>query len=864
MKTLARVLAVACTAAAAQGSAQSPAPFAGEQLPFGAQPTDLTRVDIDGNGKADLVALALGNSTLPSAIVFRLGDGAGGFSATLSLQTPKFPVGFGCADLDLDGDLDALVAQSIPSGTLAVWLGNGDGTFASPLEYPTGRIPTCVDLGDVNEDGRVDSIQGDATALASATVLPGDGAGGFGTPIHHAMGMQIGAIDLGDLDGDGDLDFGARQTGGSTVLFAESFQGGFSPAGSIVLSQLAAQIRLFDVDGDSDTDAVIGSQQAGYLTVARLSGTLPAVLQGVVNVGTDGGAAQRFTVGDVNADGKLDLVAVNRLSATAAVLLAAAPGTFGGPIVVPVVVDPAGVALLDANSDGKPDLAVSSAASGTLQLRLGLGGAAFAASQPQIEWYDGSIADELVLGDLEGNGRLDVVVATGNTQSISVLLGDPVGVPLYVSSVHLGAPVRGAALADVDLDGRADVVAVRDTFGTTLAAILTLLGTGSGGFGLPIASEVAPQMLALETGDFNGDGRVDALTFGYGQTAATYSGDGTGSFAAPIVIPTQCVAGDAAFGDLDLDGRLDVVLRGATVNQLSVLRGTPGGGFAPAVVYPVPVGDNFGGVAIGDLDGDGWPDVVTTLTTPTPAVKWLAGGAGGSLGASTTLTSWRTPVDVAVGDVDADGLADVVALEQHSLLAWWRGTGSGAFAPERLFQAAPNGTELALGDFDADGRPDVIAACSPSILLQRNLLTAPAGTQSFGSGTSGCLGTIGLTASASPTLGNASFALLATNAPPQATGIGAIAAVADVPGSSFLLPGLVLHVDPLAGPYSMFALKSTIAGEGRKVLPVPNDAQLLGASVHAQTYWLELPPLGCTSASVPFASSRGLTIAFQP
>src|SRR4030095_12841824 len=86
-----------------------------------------------------------------------------------------------------------------------------------------------------------------------------------------------------------------------------------------------------------------------------------------------------------------------------------------------------------------------------------------------------------------------------------------------------------------------------------------------------------------------------------------------------------------------------------------------------------------------------------------------------------------------------------------------------------------------------------------SVYVMRNETAAPAGVAAFGAGTPGCAGTHGLTASSAPAVGNAAFALAATNAPANALGLALIASLADVAGSDPLGIGVTFHVDLLGG-----------------------------------------------------------------
>ncbi|MBM3977157.1 MAG: VCBS repeat-containing protein [Planctomycetes bacterium] len=846
--------------------AQSPTPFAGEQIPFGNGAADLLRVDFNHDGRPDLIA-RVANFQGANGVVLRLGDGAGGFGPQIHLPAPKSTRSFGCADMNNDGDLDVVACQDDNfDPAVAVWLGNGDGTFASVPGSLTGQRMRNLDLADINGDGKVDLAQSDESLFATISVLSGDGAGGFALPTQFGVGVPCKWVDLADFDGDGDADLTAGANSVSEVVFARNTSGVLSFSGSVTVSVPPGQLRSFDADLDGDTDVMLGAGGGTAVHLLRLNGALPPLPQGLVTIPTSDAIPERFALGDLNGDARLDVVAAHTGASTAAVVLSTGPAAYGPPTLVPAVNLPLGIVLGDWDGDGLADLATAGGQSGTLQARRGLGGGAFESSAPLLHAASGTLPMGLAVGELDGDGRLDAVVGSYVAKQIAVLHGTGGGAFGPAALHSTGATVTGVAFADIDQDGQSDVLVANESGGPQLNQVALLRNAG-GILGAPTFAPTGMFPYAIVSGDFSGDGITDALTANIGvATVSLLAGDGAGGFGPAQHAPTDCLARCAAAADLDLDGLLDVVVRGQGNNDLVVLRGAPGGGLQAAVAYPVPEMINqSGGVAVGDLDGNGWPDLATNTGGGFSAgIAILFGQGGGVLAAGSAPAVVGRPVGVAIGDVDGDGAADLVANQLESTIAWFRGTGSGTFEPVRLFQGAFGAEEIVLADVDADGRLDALATCGTQLVVQRNLLAAPAGISAYGTGTSGCLGAIGMGASSAPKLGNGSFALIATNAPPQGLGLGAFAAVPDFAGSSALLPGLVLHVDPLAGPYALFALQSSVAGVGRKVLPVPNDAQLLGASVHAQTYWLELPPLGCTSASLPFASSRGLSIAFQP
>src|SRR5688572_4751236 len=214
------------------------------------------------------------------------------------------------------------------------------------------------------------------------------------------------------------------------------------------------------------------------------------------------------------------------------------------------------------------------------------------APAPGAPFATGPRPVDLVIGDVDGSGTLDVIVANAGADNLSVLLGDgrggfrPAGPPIPISPApHL------LALGDVSGDGRSDLaVTAHDSNAVTI-----FLNDGRGTFAkapgspFPLFGDVRPHNHGLALGDVNGDGHLD-VTAGHQDagTVAVLLGDGTGAFSAAAGSPVR--AGRAiyphALVDLNRDGRLDIAAPDLS-GSVAVLLGDGRGGFAPAPGPPI-------------------------------------------------------------------------------------------------------------------------------------------------------------------------------------------------------------------------------------------------------------------------------------
>ena len=662
------------------GNAHFTAPAVNPNPGVGSYVSQVALCDIDGDGDLDLLAANI------AGVSVRFNNGAGSFTApagpAAEVATNGSANGIAAGDVDGDGDLDFVAANEF-SNTVSLRLNDGAGSFMAPSSMPdiaVGVRPRAVVLGDFDADGDLDFATANINGTVSVRLNNGMGGFAAGTTPELLLGRATSSVATSDVDGDGDLDLLASDLYDEVVrVRLNDGRGNFALpnnfAGLVSVGTVPKSVVTGDVDGDGDLDLLTA---AGGGVSVRLN-YVPLVVSGV-QPGSNALAAPR--------GGSVRAIFSQPLGSGAATLQVHS-GLRGGLRTHSVPAAISGNALVYTPPAAQPFLPGE-----TVQCTITAAAVPGPASLGHARVTQFTTA---VGGTGIGNFLLPAVVATGTINTGTVY-------------------VTGMVSGDIDNDGDVDLLT-----GTQNNPVAIRLNDGRGTFTASAATLAIPSARLLTLADMDGDGDLDVLAAsvdagGYGGLSLSLN-NGSGSFAAPVFTYVGGVVSSLTVGDFDGNGALDCALIAGSSGSTSIAIALNNGSGS----FSIPSPSNWlgginrysapSGLTLGDVDRDGDLDIVVACSQGAfdDGIGTYLNDGFGTFTASASYIVWFRPGEVVLGDLDGDGDLDLVT-------SWGGSTGVFLNDGSGRYTAQPNNTtlnysdlvKLSLGDVDADGDLDLL------------------------------------------------------------------------------------------------------------------------------------------------------------
>lgn len=311
------------------------------------------------------------------------------------------------------------------------------------------------------------------------------------------------------------------------------------------------------------------------------------------------------------------------------------------------------------------------------------------------------------VGDLNGDGNLDMISGGTGSTIINVFLGNGNGTFLApVSYRATGGSTRGVTIGDFDRDGDMDVGAVGGGTSTYV-----FLNNGNGTFNLSVSYATSSNSgTTISSGDLNGDGLLDLVT------AAQNDGDvrvllgcGNGTFATAVSYDAGNNGAYAELGDFNSDGILDIIATQQAANEVVVLLGNGDGSFKARITSAVTnAGD---GPMVGDFNFDGYDDVAIGVIGVTDTISVMLGNGDGTFRTASSFATGDDPSYGSAYDLNGDGALDLIYGNfGDDKLNIALGNGDGTFKARVSYAAGSDPMGVAFGDFNRDGNTDIANA----------------------------------------------------------------------------------------------------------------------------------------------------------
>ncbi|CAF3851063.1 unnamed protein product [Rotaria sp. Silwood1] len=466
------------------------------------------------------------------------------------------PIAIWVRDFNQDNRLD-IITTNRGTDNIAILLGYRDGSFENPIMYQTGATSSIsVVVDDFNKDHRLDIVvvNNDTGAI---NILFGRYEG-FQNQTRYSVGSNPQSLAIGDVNNDTRLDIVVANSWTSDVSVLLGYgNGSFENQTRYSVGSYPQSVVIGDVNNDARLDIVVANLGSNDVSVLLGYGNGSFENQKRYSIGF---YPQSVAVGDVNNDTRLDIVVANTYSNDVSVLLGYGNGSFENQKRYSVGSWPQSVTIGDVNNDARLDIVVANYYNNDVSVLLGYGNGSF---ENQKRYSVGSNPQSVAIGDVNNDTRLDIVVANWGSNDVSVLLQYNRGRITYEISLASGggSSLRCVVIGDLNNDTNLDIILAN--YGTNNLGVLFGYGNASFENQMMLNTGMNSHPISIAVGEFNGDREVDIAVANHGTKHVDMMlGNGKGIFtihtsyeigfdSPPLVI---------ASGDFNNDARSEIRL----------------------------------------------------------------------------------------------------------------------------------------------------------------------------------------------------------------------------------------------------------------------------------------------------------------
>ncbi|MGL1885508.1 MAG: FG-GAP-like repeat-containing protein [Reichenbachiella sp.] len=680
-------------------------------------------------------------SSAPFVVTFE-GGGAideNSFEAKIDYLIGEEPYSVSIGDLDGDGKSD-LIVEDFYGNTVSIYRNTsteaGMISYDTSVDFTTGSEPNSVSIGDIDSDGMLDFVvtnYGSATISIYRNTSTDIGSISYAEKIDYSTGAFPESVSIGDLDGDGKSDLVVTNGGSHTISIYRntSTEIGvvrFDTSIDIATGIGAKSVLINDLNDDGMLDLIV--IDTAIVSIFRNNTSGVGDISFATKLDYEIVVANSVSVGDLDGDGKPELVVANGIGKTVSVFRNISSGIGGISFATKVKYETIGNAtsasIGDFDGDGMADLAVTNYDIDAISLfrnnSIGEGELSFASN---VDFETGLLPLSASIGDLDGDGKSDLVVINRAGKSISILRNQIGEVSPLIPSITSFSPANGPVGTSVTITG--------NNFNTTLTENIVYFGATKGEVTLASETELTVtvpygatyepiSVLNKELGliafsstpfvvTFDGGGVIDEYLF----LDEYYVWQGLGPYSVSI-------------GDLNGDGKNDIVVSDHSIGAILVFRNTTNN--PNSISYgndnDLSVGGlSPGSIAIGDLDGDAKPDlVVVNSGNNTLSVLRNISESTESINFSWKIdfSTGEEPVSVAIDDLDNDGKADlVVANSMSNSISLFKNITSDLgeinFSTKKDYATGTDPKKVSIADFNGDGKVDIAVANNGSSVI---------------------------------------------------------------------------------------------------------------------------------------------------